>query len=127
MLLLYLRHGRNPNKFVKIYIPLCFYFILIVLDSKKLIFRIYIPLCFYFIQSPLPGILRSLSSFTFHYASTLSISPSLTRCIIAIFTFHYASTLSFQALSKSAFLSSFTFHYASTLSYLPSENTMIDS
>ena len=55
-----------------IYIPLCFYFIRLArwVPGRKL--QIYIPLCFYFI--PLDAFrLRLLITFTFHYASTLSV------------------------------------------------------
>ena len=98
-----------------IYIPLCFYFILVLVSS--------VPHC---------------TQFTFHYASTLSFSEYRYSFDTAIFTFHYASTLSviqaviiymLQDLHSTMLLlyqtlfdtclpctSIFTFHYASTLS-----------
>ena len=81
-----------------------------------------------------------LISFTFHYASTLSISAKSTILILIRFTFHYASTLSPAAgpydrkqhhlhstmlllylisLCRSLNIIVFTFHYASTLSCIP--------
>ena len=92
MLLLYLPYIRVPSFYFLIYIPLCFYFIEMVLDhnitnpylhsTMLLLYRcsipfcssasaIYIPLCFYFICRL--SVSKSTSiSFTFHYASTLS-------------------------------------------------------
>ena len=71
-----LRRRLSPAA-VGIYIPLCFYFIDWTIDNRTLWKPIYIPLCFYFI-----GYLRQLkrqgSSFTFHYASTLSLEA--VRC-----------------------------------------------
>ena len=59
---------------------------------------IYIPLCFYFI---LIKFLRKLAcvEFTFHYASTLSYSLRLWLLSVQTFTFHYASTLSLITLT----------------------------
>ena len=84
----------------RIYIPLCFYFILACPQVGWHIAAIYIPLCFYFI--PLcqriaccssylhstmlllyrehPGKYPYCYQFTFHYASTLSISQALHGC-----------------------------------------------
>ena len=76
-----------------IYIPLCFYFILVLVSS--------VPHC---------------TQFTFHYASTLSFSEYRYSFDTAIFTFHYASTLSLLPISVTDQYSKFTFHYASTLS-----------
>ena len=103
----------------------------------RAVWLIYIPLCFYFI---LPGtvISSTLSSFTFHYASTLSNNVHVLIGSFGKFTFHYASTLSDCSdlergtkvsdlhstmlllypgyCLQPAWWSSFTFHYASTLS-----------
>ena len=94
--------GRQAKSFYccnHIYIPLCFYFIrTFPIDSAELK-NIYIPLCFYFIRSRrwwhyihqwylhstmlllYPIVLVSASvlflSFTFHYASTLSLLYNL--------------------------------------------------
>ena len=54
-----------------IYIPLCFYFIVIPPGSRDQTFSIYIPLCFYFITLQVRQSSND-TSFTFHYASTLS-------------------------------------------------------
>ena len=92
MLLLYPRRTGTYRRRLRIYIPLCFYFIFAELFDIKVGFQstfhyastlslqpsrlqrykqIYIPLCFYFIPAwSLP--LRSPPSSTFHYASTLS-------------------------------------------------------
>ena len=138
MLLLYrTAQGLLPASAARIYIPLCFYFIgsrsalppgwsvnlhstmlLLYPSSSSSLFQrflIYIPLCFYFINNIYP-FHSSLWKFTFHYASTLSLSPLSNGIGYPSFTFHYASTLSVPV--KIVFKSSkkFTFHYASTLS-----------
>ena len=59
---------------------------------------------------------RQCLLFTFHYASTLSVQESVIACPTFQFTFHYASTLSCFVISQRPFIRSFTFHYASTLS-----------
>ena len=76
-----------------IYIPLCFYFIGVSGRDLRSDCHIYIPLCFYFIRSEndKPVFRRK---FTFHYASTLSITHLFLPLTILLFTFHYASTLS---------------------------------
>ena len=101
---------------ISIYIPLCFYFIHVVIGLKAFCTHIYIPLCFYFIWK-FDVIHLYPVTFTFHYASTLSARRRKQRniwCIyiplcfyfipfrnrayirVSIFTFHYASTLSRQ-------------------------------
>ena len=88
-----------------IYIPLCFYFITAWMMKPEKHLRIYIPLCFYFItqgdiekltitnlhstmlllyQSRYNGHLEA-SSFTFHYASTLSAANGDGWTIIPIY------------------------------------------
>ena len=57
-----------------IYIPLCFYFIEVLLVLVSIAACIYIPLCFYFIPL-IRRLFRPALQFTFHYASTLSDSP----------------------------------------------------
>ena len=116
MLLLYLKPVQIQIQVVIIYIPLCFYFIVVAAVSFRPVIFIYIPLCFYFIeyhpadllfhlsdlhstmlllyQSLLYSSLFSFTSFTFHYASTLSYCPSCQGGRNQQFTFHYASTLS---------------------------------
>ena len=118
-----------------IYIPLCFYFIILPLLPGRQESAIYIPLCFYFIADH-----PSMPESALHLHSTMlllyRIWPSyktvahshlhstmlllypgrlLYAGIRKQFTFHYASTLSEFALFS---FSSFTFHYASTLSTL---------
>ena len=181
MLLLYPVAEPKPFQYELIYIPLCFYFIVLcaashtlhiwftfhyasTLSPSGMIARIsslsiYIPLCFYFI-SAMPGMLDlAAASFTFHYASTLSsdrhfriaafLDLHSTMLLlyrnrrnrgsdrytnlhstmlllyrnserinwdISTFTFHYASTLSRMEHDRGAARISFTFHYASTLS-----------
>ena len=65
-------------------------------QSLVLSIRIYIPLCFYFIL-PASSIPPESHQFTFHYASTLSTILILRNRTASSFTFHYASTLSRQA------------------------------
>ena len=120
--------------------------------------RIYIPLCFYFINLGRDYI-NVVNKFTFHYASTLSLPYAflilkhrnlhstmlllyridshrlgdqfrnlhstmlllyrhhlIYTVIIHSFTFHYASTLSGDDIMAKAKYTRFTFHYASTLS-----------
>mgnify|MGYP001777477689 CR=1 FL=1 len=114
MLLLYpairpnVEGGLSP-----IYIPLCFYFILLTKLCFSYIFFIYIPLCFYFIGKPRERGLRILPiyiplcfyfiayrskevvemyKFTFHYASTLSDTtqyPLRTKCIYIPLCFYF--------------------------------------
>ena len=55
-------------------------------------------------------------TFTFHYASTLSVLVAEKRNVYTLFTFHYASTLFLKGVVKSVGSAIFTFHYASTLS-----------
>ena len=85
-----------------------------------------------------PGIVEFFYHFTFHYASTISLSPADSPGWERAFTFHYASTIScsseglmslFSPLhstmlllypaynGKGAYTNNFTFHYASTISY----------
>ena len=92
MLLLYLEKSITNKVYWRIYIPLCFYFIIAnnIKSGVTILFTfhyastlsrarwalsvrspIYIPLCFYFIDTGFCGSQRS-GSFTFHYASTLS-------------------------------------------------------
>ena len=115
MLLLYLGSpGKFPCK-IRIYIPLCFYFITIHslpefsfeanLHSIMLLLYlyqyllqalhklIYIPLCFYFIGTDIL-LFNSSNVSTFHYASTLSFLDQMHFLDRFISTFHYASTLS---------------------------------
>ena len=137
MLLLYLVAMSQRKGERLIYIPLCFYFILVIFYAKKLIFRIYIPLCFYFIKI-LINYPELKPQFTFHYASTLSrlqlqiasADTHLHSTMLLLyhypwkdssygepeFTFHYASTLSSWMMLATAMTTKFTFHYASTLS-----------
>ena len=81
-----------PNR-RRIYIPLCFYFIRKPPARYNRVNGIYIPLCFYFIAFAAFSY-SSYSSFTFHYASTLSGLNSRWNRKLTQFTFHYASTLS---------------------------------
>ena len=71
MLLLYLYGDIVSTEWDKIYIPLCFYFIASGEDVHTERSGIYIPLCFYFIAN-ISDENFGASSFTFHYASTLS-------------------------------------------------------
>ena len=94
MLLLYHFHVCFHSAMLYLYIPLCFYYILlpagvvyttyVTLHSTMLLlyldsycrFRLpsvlYIPLCFYYI-STLPPAVTNNATFTFHYASTISM------------------------------------------------------
>ena len=99
-----------------IYIPLCFYFILKkdgngsgVSDLHSIMLLLYQGL------SCVPAVFSR--TFTFHYASTLSLFMYHTSCTGVSFTFHYASTLSHVLAPFIHFLFLFTFHYASTLSF----------
>ena len=83
---------------------------------------IYIPLCFYFIHCRRKRKDRIQMTFTFHYASTLSLPKTARRIRMWVFTFHYASTLSKKVRFIWIRHCSFTFHYASTLSVRGSEN-----
>ena len=100
--------------------------------------RIYIPLCFYFISDKHPKDPQPLS-FTFHYASTLSLystalphtKPYLHSTMLLLYhrgmpvqevaEFHLHSTmlLLYRIECPSGWICAkeFTFHYASTLSY----------
>ena len=71
MLLLYLDASIYGTRWKQIYIPLCFYFIFAGGNKWQDRCFIYIPLCFYFISDWLGRHLIH-STFTFHYASTLS-------------------------------------------------------
>ena len=71
MLLLYLNETPSPDTWPPIYIPLCFYFIKVSTPYDIL-----------------------LLTFTFHYASTLSLPHTVYTPADVTFTFHYASTLS---------------------------------
>ena len=107
----------NSNKISGIYIPLCFYFIF---TRRCAIFtrsNIYIPLCFYFIQDPFNSLLghfRIYIPLCFYF---ISLAILFTAVMIS-FTFHYASTLSIERGAFARYLARFTFHYASTLSCL---------
>ena len=78
---------------------------------------IYIPLCFYFIAISSSGGF-SASSFTFHYASTLSEKPFSRLKIVAqiYIPLCFYFILCQQALVNGLRGLEFTFHYASTLS-----------
>ena len=93
MLLLYPITFADKRPVIIIYIPLCFYFIERPEVGLKEKVSIYIPLCFYFIAY-LQRCFLCRTSFTFHYASTLSNIWCRVTGRISLFTFHYASTLS---------------------------------
>ena len=138
MLLLYRIVLTEDGKIDKIYIPLCFYFIVCLCCYDCAGYLIYIPLCFYFIITKIRTEM-CVTQFTFHYASTLSGIQRCHQIYDPIFTFHYASTLSeadppalqphiiiyiplcFYFISEywpySIATIRFTFHYASTLSH----------
>ena len=65
-----------------------------------------------------PGIVEFFYHFTFHYASTISLSPADSPGWERAFTFHYASTISWLTYQNTMELLIFTFHYASTISYI---------
>ena len=120
-----------------IYIPLCFYFIEKIWDMSTLnadylhstmllLYRsavhpgqhsipIYIPLCFYFIKYAFWDNAETVL-FTFHYASTLSISSILTDS--DFLNLHSTMLLLYLEALKGnpPKANKFTFHYASTLS-----------
>ena len=74
---------------------------------------IYIPLCFYLYEnydSPAAG-----SSLYLHSTMLLLILHAIShKILITIFTFHYASTYTLSVFLRPSLYSEFTFHYAST-------------
>ena len=63
---------------------------------------IYIPLWFYLYDGSRNVVLES-KTFTFHYGSTYTISPSVSIAGDITFTFHYGSTYTVSALSSPVF------------------------
>ena len=94
MLLLYRRRRVLRKCLRRIYIPLCFYFILQALPYMSLTTWIYIPLCFYFIKKT--GLIFPSGITNLHSTMLLlyRFSPRAERILWPTFTFHYASTLS---------------------------------
>ena len=109
--------GLLPG-WVCIYIPLCFYFILLAQIYNRRCFVIYIPLCFYFIRlrREIPGWRKHIyiplcfyfirkghgtTGSTFNLHSTMLLlyrsSHDPVMYVFCGFTFHYASTLSDDA------------------------------
>ena len=131
------RGDTDRPRRIQIYIPLCFYFI----DKADMgLYQesgIYIPLCFYFIRD-WDWSTAFTAKFTFHYASTLSMSESLgflvviliyiPLCFYFILTevlgiaqpirnLHSTMLLLYPEQTEDALGNMvFTFHYASTLS-----------
>ena len=88
------------------------------LDNMRLQICIYIPLCFY---SILTACCFNFIPHSHLHSTMLLLYPLLSdrnKAFISSFTFHYASTLSQTAEQISLKVSKFTFHYASTLSLL---------
>ena len=98
-----------------IYIPLCFYFILLYLFDLAVDQHLHSTMLLLYLHIATTHAIRK-SKFTFHYASTLSFTRLYVPIVICRFTFHYASTLSMSSLSHWMMGRRFTFHYASTLS-----------
>ena len=161
MLLLYHFHVCFHSAMLYLYIPLCFYYILlpagvvyttyVTLHSTMLLlyldsycrFRLpsvlYIPLCFYYI-STLPPAVTNNATFTFHYASTISVvafngfsqgvplhSTMLllylwSTVISSMIAILYIPLCFYYILAHAvgfAVPPFFTFHYASTISVTP--------
>ena len=95
-----------------------------ILNEVEIVFySLYIPLCFYYIPS---GILAAwaLVTFTFHYASTISMEGDVTTCFIILYIplcFYY---IGFNRSSR-IMDQLFTFHYASTISIISMQKTRI--
>ena len=81
--------GRSES----IYIPLCFYFIDQPVSLRITGFYIYIPLCFYFIRD----LEEWIATYYYLHSTMLLLYRStgmIKQCCSSSFTFHYASTLS---------------------------------
>ena len=102
MLLLYLTSSLKESSPFRLYIPLCFYYIEEFCILRGVKSFLYIPLCFYYILYN-GRVLRSPVIFTFHYASTISVSSICPGIWFSSFTFHYASTISSDDIVKAFF------------------------
>ena len=76
-----------------IYIPLCFYFIWRTKRNTAQKINLHSTMLLLYRKGAEHNIQRD-TSFTFHYASTLSREEAIKRFVTTTFTFHYASTLS---------------------------------
>ena len=98
---------------------------LFAVSPKSTRIKIYIPLCFYFIGGA-TGTDNNNEKFTFHYASTLSGVSRL--CINTPQHLHSTMLLLYLiSLCRSLNLVVFTFHYASTLSKQQQSQTLIEN
>ena len=85
---------------------------------------LYIPLCFYYIRIL---ILIIRACITLH-STMLLLYPKSSLAYIEFphdFTFHYASTISFFAVRLPSFPAPFTFHYASTISCITAKHNLL--
>ena len=107
------RMAGKENSVKGIYIPLCFYFILVAEDIIQIELSIYIPLCFYFIPflfSPLIScssdlyFVHLLFSLYFHFKNILVKSPkcNFTLTVRALSTYWKFYTISSRQLQKVA-------------------------
>ena len=97
-----------------IYIPLCFYFIQPGLHGNEVSVKIYIPLCFYFIKGEEYAYIK-IYRFTFHYASTLSISgPYRSMCMVNL---HSTMLLLYQPARSSTLNHKYHLHSTMLLLY----------
>ena len=113
--MLLLIHHSKPFCYLifSIYIPLCFYLYLPRLSYSPTFCHIYIPLCFYLYET-----YYCKGDFILNLHSTMLLlillACSVQPCMVIPFTFHYASTYTISLNYKLDFRTGFTFHYAST-------------
>ena len=115
MLLLYLKDGYRITTNKILYIPLCFYYIT---DGSTTTYTV-TNFTFHYASTISVWWYNGnwyYADFTFHYASTISKFEHTERTHGNIFTFHYASTISKDIMIDYIFQYCFTFHYASTIS-----------
>ena len=109
------RRTRWTRCVSSIYIPLCFYFILIVHSRSFQRHLIYIPLCFYFISGGTAYFVRR--NLNLHSTMLLLYLDHLLEYPVHIVHLHSTMLLLYQVLQRGRYsVSEFTFHYASTLS-----------
>ena len=116
MLLLYPVLIFLISRFINLYIPLCFYYIVSANKIRHLLHHPLHSTMLLLYPNCCKVRIVNVYGFTFHYASTISIIPQPQTKPVAHFTFHYASTISFGLKGLNLVLSNFTFHYASTIS-----------
>ena len=90
---------RNRTYLYCIYIPLCFYLYHTLIAAAYSCQKIYIPLCFY-LYFHCSTVSTSAEGFTFHYASTYTVSVENKMLPSSTFTFHYASTYTLSVTQR---------------------------